>query len=187
MMLPSLFVFMQATYKSSSTLQSKQMTTKHAQNVLQTALFASAGKKKEQSLQNFKKNAFDNNLLLNLREAVILVTTTCLFFLFCQGSCIKPLATSMWCIQIWVYSRWCCILSHGILPSRFTQSGVDSTQYCSSHLFNFWLCLSVHRANVIIVVMFFIWLCFHVIIVLSCSKTYLCTGQYICESWRPNV
>ena len=25
------------------------------------------------------------------------------------------------------------------------------------------------------------------IVVLSCSKTYLCTGQYICESWRPNV
>ena len=45
MMLPSLFVIMQANYRSSSTLQSKQITTKHAQSVLQTALFASAGKK----------------------------------------------------------------------------------------------------------------------------------------------
>jgi len=90
-MLPSLFVIMQANYRSSSTLQSKQMTTKHAQSVLQTALFASAGKKKEQSLQNFEKSVSDNNLLLHPREAVILVTTTCWFFWFCQGSCIFDL------------------------------------------------------------------------------------------------
>ena len=91
MMLPSLFVIMQVNCRSSSTLQSKRMATKHAQNDAQKALFATVGKKREQSLQNLKKSAFDNNLLLNPWEAFILVTTTCLFFLFCQGSCMFEL------------------------------------------------------------------------------------------------